>query len=65
MKPIQELIALTADETATAPKLCVHPNFIRQWRPRSRVLPDGRTIVEPGWEPSSGFIAAALAILRG
>lgn len=64
MKPIEELIALTADEHAAAAALSVFPEFVVSWRPRERHLPDGRTIIEPGWEPSAGFVAAALAILR-
>ena len=62
-KPLDDLLALTTDELATAPRLAVYPEFVRQWRPRPRELPDGRSIIEPGWEPSAGFIAAALAIL--
>lgn len=64
-KPIDDLLALTTDEHATAPRLWVDPAAVRSWRPRPRELSDGRTIVESGCEPSSGFIAAALAILRG
>lgn len=64
MKPIDELIALTADEHATAPRIGVYPEFIRSWRERERKLNDGRTIIESGWEPSAGFVAAALAILK-
>jgi hypothetical protein len=64
VKAIEELIALTADEHAAAPRLGVHPEFVCQWRPRERLLPDGRTIIESGWEPSAGFVASALNIIR-
>lgn len=65
MKPIDELITLTQDEKAVAPKLGLYPETVVQWRERERELPDGRIIIERGPEPSAGFIACALAILRG
>lgn len=61
MKAIDELLALTTDENAVAPRLGVYPEFVRQWRPRQH-WQTGH--IEPGCEPSAGFIAAALAILR-
>ena len=63
-KPLDDLLALTTDEDAVAPRLWVHPAYVRQWRPRERVMPDGRVVIEQGLEPSGGFVAAALAILR-
>lgn len=66
VKPTDELIAFVnfagADDVAR--KLSVSVEFVRSWLPRQRELEDGRTIIEPGWQPSTGFIAAALAILR-
>lgn len=61
-KPIHELLRETIrlGEPMTAHLLVCDPRFIISWFPRR--LPDDR--LEPGWEPSSGFIAAALAILR-
>jgi hypothetical protein len=61
VKPIEELIALTTDENTSARRLGCDPEFVVQWRPRKH-WQTGR--IEPGWEPSAGFIAAALAILR-
>ncbi len=61
MKPIDELVSLTQDEHATARRLGCDPQFVCQWRPRKH-WQTGR--VEPGLEPSAGFMAAALAILR-
>lgn len=63
MKPLEELVELTKDEIAYAPLLSVYPEFIRQWRRRERLL-DGAITIESGYEPSQGFIASALAILR-
>jgi len=61
VKPIDELISLTQDEHTTARRLCVSPEFVRSWRPRKH-WQTGR--IESGWEPSQGFIAVALAVLR-
>lgn len=51
-------------ESEAARLLWCSPEFVHSWRPRHRLLPDGRFIVESGWAPSAGFVAAALAILR-
>lgn len=66
MKPFQELLAYAeAIETAEICQLlCVYPEYVNFWKPRTRLLPDGRTVIEPGWEPSAGFIAVALAIFH-
>jgi hypothetical protein len=61
LRPLDELIALTADEQAAARRLCCSPEFVLSWRPR-RHWQTGQ--LEPGIEPSAGFIAAALALLR-
>lgn len=59
-----QTVDAVGDDTLVARKLRVYPEFIKSWRPRQRDLPDGRTIIEQGWEPSSGFMAASLGILR-
>ena len=64
MKPMEELISLTQNEHAAARLLMCSPEFVVSWRDRKRELPNGKTMIEKGWEPSAGFIAAALAILR-
>lgn len=60
-KPIEDLLALTTDEHAIAQRLCCTPEFVRSWRPWTH-WQTGR--LESGVEPSAGFVAAALAILR-
>lgn len=60
-KPIEELISLTQDEHAVAPLIGCTPEFVRSWRPW-RHWQTGR--IESGVEPSAGFVACALAILR-
>ena len=61
-RPIHELLreAVRLGEAKTAGLLCCHSGFVISWFPRR--LPDGR--IDSGWEPSGGFIGAALAILR-
>lgn len=61
-KPMHELLRETIrlGERRTAELLWCHPGFVVSWFPR-RLL-DGR--IDSGWEPSGGFIGAALAILR-
>lgn len=67
MKPIEELLEIVSPESnrkKAASLLHVHIGFVEQWFPRERILPNGKKIVEQGVEPSAGFIACALAILR-
>ena len=61
-KPIHELLRETIKlgEAATAAKLSVHPGFVASWFPKQ--YPNNR--IEPGWEPSSGFVACAVALLK-
>lgn len=62
MKPHDELLAATdaVGHEMAAKALYCNPRFIASWFPRKG--PDGRTVT--GWEPSGGFMAAALGILR-
>lgn len=66
MKPFAQLVSLAdarKDDASVAARLGIYPAYVQQWRERERILDDGRTHIEPGLEPSAGFIAAALAIL--
>lgn len=62
LKPIHELLCETIrlGEPRTARLLGCHVGFVVSWFPRKH--PDGR--IESGWEPSGGFVGAALTILR-
>ncbi len=67
MKPFQELLDIVAriDNDKTVAKICmISSEYVESWKPRKRILPDKREIIEPGWEPSGGFIAAAMTHLR-
>ncbi len=64
MKPREELLSLADADPLIHRRLCICPEAIAMWRDKPRTLPDGRTVIDPGWEPSQGFMAAALAILR-
>ena len=61
-KPAHELLRETIKlgEAETAAKLSVHPGFVASWFPKQ--YPNNR--IEPGWEPSSGFVACAVALLK-
>lgn len=61
MKPLDELISLTQDEHAASARLGCAAEYVVAWRPREHWVTKR---IEPGLEPSAGFIAAALAILR-
>lgn len=58
-KPIHDLVnsALSVGIAETAKALCVHPGYVLSWMPRR--LQNGK--IDAGWEPSGGFISAALA----
>jgi hypothetical protein len=60
MKDLPLIVDAFGNDAEIARRLCCFTEFIQSWRPRP--LPNGRT--EPGLEPSAGFIASALAILR-
>lgn len=65
MKPFHELMQLVCvinNDQKVARLLMVCPEYVAQWYPRVRVV-KGKEIIEPGLEPSSGFISAALAFL--
>lgn len=66
MKPFDELIAEAERQghAIVAARLAVSVEMVCSWYPRERTLPDGRTIVDTGVEPSGGFVACALALLR-
>lgn len=65
MKPKEELLIIASQigDKIMANRLGCTSEFINSWRERPRALPDGRTVIEPGWEPSSGFMAMALVLL--
>lgn len=58
---LSDLLALTHDEHTAAGKLGCDPEFVRSWRPWQHWQTKRW---EPGVEPSAGFVACALAILR-
>lgn len=58
---VDELIALTQDEQAAAARLGCSAEYVRSWRPWEHCQTKR---IETGVEPSAGFVAAALAILR-
>lgn len=60
-KPIHQLLRETIKigENRTAQLLGCYQEFVASLFPR--FMPDGR--LDSGWEPSGGFIGAALAIL--
>jgi len=61
-KPIHDLLreVMVVGAPLAAAMLSVSVEFVLSWFPYARS--DGK--IEMGWEPSGGFIAAALAILR-
>lgn len=66
MTPFQRLLNTVdtlQDDLSVARLLAVYPSYIQQWRPRERMLDDGRVVIESGLEPSGGFIATANVIL--
>jgi hypothetical protein len=62
-KPLHELLfeAIRLGEELTAALLCCSREYVAFWFPYVRKIDGG---IELGYEPSMGFIAAALAILR-
>lgn len=59
MTLLSETERIGRDQTARL--LCVSREYVDSWFPRVR-WNDGKT--EPGLDPSGGFTAAALAVLR-
>jgi hypothetical protein len=60
MKDLLLEVARLGDDKVAA-LLCITKEFINQWKPREHYLTKR---LELGYEPSQGFIAAALSILR-
>lgn len=63
VKPFAELLELVElyGEEFVASRLYCSPEFVHSWNTREHWKTKR---VEPGWEPSAGFVASALTILR-